>query len=235
MKTIGLIGGLSWESSLEYYRIVNQVVKQKLGGLHSAQCLMYSVDFGPVEALMRQGKWQELNALLVEAALSLKRGGAEFIIICSNTMHKSADSIEAETAIPVLHIADTVAQRIKAKGIKKVGLLGTKFAMEGEFYRQRLKGRHEIEAIIPAADEREVINTVIFQELCLGILKQDSKKRFQRIINNLLLKGAEGIVLGCTEIPLLIKQVDVAAPVFDTMTIHAGAAVEYALHSGDVI
>lgn len=227
---MGLIGGLSWESSLEYYRIVNQVVKQKLGGLHSAQCLMFSVDFGPAEELMRQGKWQQLNDVLVEAAFRLKRGGADFIIICSNTMHKSAENIEEQTAIPVLHIADAAAQKITDKGIKKVGLLGTKFAMEGDFYRKRLQDKHGIEAIIPGEDEREIINTIIFQELCLGILKQDSKEQFQKIINDLLRQGAEGIVLGCTEIPLLIKEDDVVAPVFDTMTIHARAAVDYALN-----
>ncbi|HWR42154.1 aspartate/glutamate racemase family protein [Sporomusa sp.] len=230
MKTIGLIGGLSWESSLEYYRIVNEIVKQRLGGLHSAQCLMFSLDFGPVEALMRQENWQELNIRLVDAAQRLKQGGADFILICSNTMHRSADSIEEQTGVPVLHIADAAAQKIKDQKIKKVGLLGTKFAMEGDFYRNRLKDKHGIEVIIPEETERELVNHVIFQELCLGIIRQDSKEQFQKIISALLLRGAEGIVLGCTEIPLLIKEDDVAAPVFDTMTIHARAAVDYALN-----
>jgi len=229
LKTIGLIGGLSWESSLEYYRLLNEGVKQKLGGLHSAQCLMHSVDFGPVEEMMRQGNWQQIDKLLVEAALHLKQGGAEFIIICSNTMHKSFDSIAEKTGMPVIHIADAAGREIKGQGIKKVGLLGTKFAMEGDFYRNRLKEEHDIEVVIPEEDEREMINTIIFQELCLGILKEDSKEKLQRIIDKLLLQGAGGIVLGCTEIPLLIKQADVAAPVFDTMGLHAAAAVEYAL------
>ncbi|SDE70494.1 aspartate/glutamate racemase family protein [Sporomusa acidovorans] len=228
MKTIGLIGGLSWESSLEYYRLINQGVKQKLGGLHSAQCLLYSVDFGPIEELMRQGDWQQINQLLVQAALHLKQGGAEFILICSNTIHKCADSIIEQTGMPVLHIADAAAQAIKLRDLKKVGLLGTKFAMEEAFYRNRLKEQHGIDVIIPEENEREFINTVIFQELCLGVLNPDSKEQFKKIINKLMGLGAEGIVLGCTEIPLLIKQADVNAPVFDTMTLHAAAAVDYA-------
>lgn len=229
MKTIGLIGGLSWESSVEYYRLINEGVKQKLGGLHSAQCLMYSVDFGPIEELMRQGNWQQVNKVLVEAALHLKQGGADFIIICSNTIHKCADSIIEQTGMPVLHIADAAAQKIKEQKIKKVGLLGTRFVMEGDFYRQRLKEDHDIEVMIPAEKERESINAIIFQELCMGVLKKDSKEQFQKIINKLLQLGAEGIVLGCTEIPLLIKQADVAAPVFDTTTLHAAMAVAYSL------
>ena len=229
MKTIGLIGGLSWESSVEYYRLVNEGVKQKLGGLHSAQCLMYSVDFGPIEELMQQGNWQQVNKLLVDAALRLQQGGADFIIICSNTIHKCADSISEQTSMPVLHIADATAQKIKEQGLKKVGLLGTKFVMEGDFYRKRLKEEHGIEVIIPEEKEREFINSVIFQELCRGVFKADSKEQFKKIISKLLQLGAEGIVLGCTEIPLLIKQADVTAPVFDTMTLHAATAVKYAL------
>lgn len=229
MKTIGLIGGLSWESSLEYYRLLNEGVKQRLGGLHSAQCLMYSVDFGPIEELMRQGNWQQIDNLLVEAALHLKQGGANFILICSNTMHKSFDSIAEKTGMSLIHIADAAAREIKDRQIKRIGLLGTKFAMEGDFYRNRLKEKHGIEVIIPEESEREMINTIIFQELCAGILSQASKEKFLAIINRLLLQGAEGIVLGCTEIPLLIKQADVEAPVFDTMGLHAAAAVEYAI------
>lgn len=229
MKTIGLIGGLSWESSVEYYRLINEGVKQKLGGLHSAQCLMVSVDFGPIEELMRQGNWQQVNKILVDAALHLKQGGADFIIICSNTIHKCADSISEQTGMPVLHIADAAAQKIKEQKIKKVGLLGTQFVMEGDFYRQKLKEDHGIEVVIPAEKEREIINEIIFQELCMGVLKKESKEQFKKIINKLLQLGAEGIVLGCTEIPLLIKQADVAAPVFDTTTLHAAMAVEYSL------
>ncbi|WP_371363328.1 L-aspartate/glutamate-specific racemase [Sporomusa rhizae] len=229
MKTIGLIGGVSWESSVEYYRLVNEGVKQKLGGLHSARCLMYSVDFGTVEEFMRQGNWQQVTREIVDAALRLKQGGADFIIICSNTIHKCADSIIEQTGMPLLHIADAAAQQIKEQGLQKVGLLGTKFVMEGDFYRNRLKEKHGIEVIIPETNERELINTIIFQELCMGVLNSKSKEQLQKIINKLLLLGAEGVVLGCTEIPLLIKQADVDAPVFDTMTLHAAAAVKYAL------
>ncbi len=231
MKTIGLIGGLSWESSIEYYRLINEGIKQKLGGLHSAQSVMYSVDFGPVEELMRQGDWQQINKLLVDAALHLQQGGADFIIICSNTMHRCADIIMEQTGMPLIHIADAAAQKIKEQGIKKVGLMGTKFAMEGDFYRKRLKEQHGVDVIIPEETERNMINTVIFQELCMGILSPQSKERFQQIINNLVMQGAEGIVLGCTEIPLLIKQADVTVPVFDTMTLHAEAAVRFALEN----
>jgi aspartate racemase len=229
LKTIGLIGGLSWESSVEYYRLINEGVKQKLGGLHSAQCLMVSVDFGPIEELMRRGNWQQVNKILVDAALHLKQGGADFIIICSNTIHKCADSIIEQTGMPVLHIADAAAQKIKEQKIKKVALLGTRFVMEGDFYRQRLKENHGIEVMIPAEKEREIINAIIFQELCMGVFKKNSKEQLQKIINKLLQLGAEGIVLGCTEIPLLIKQAAVAAPVFDTTTLHAAMAVEYSL------
>ena len=229
MKTIGLIGGLSWESSVEYYRLINEGIKQKLGGLHSAQSLLYSVDFGPVEAHMRQGEWQQIDKLLVDVALRLQQGGAEFLMICSNTMHKCADSIIEQTGMPIIHIADATAQKIKELGIKKVGLLGTRFVMEGDFYRKRLNKQHGIEVVIPEETERDMINTVIFQELCMGILSLHSKERFQKIINSLLLQGAEGIILGCTEIPLLIKQADVTVPVFDTMTLHAEAAVRFSL------
>ncbi len=229
MRTIGLIGGLSWESSLEYYRLLNEGVKNKLGGLHSAQCLMHSVDFGPIEDFMRKEDWQKIDEKLIDAAFSLQRGGADFLIICSNTMHKFFGSIEQQTGMPMIHIADAAAQSIKEQKIRKVGLLGTKFAMEGDFYRKRLKEKHHIEVIIPESPERDIVNNIIFQELCLGIFKPDSKAKCQKIIHQLLENGAEGIVLGCTEIPLLIKQSDVNAPVFDTMGLHAAAAVEYAL------
>lgn len=228
MKTIGLIGGLSWESSVEYYRLINEGVKQKLGGLHSAQCLMYSVDFGPIEAYLQQGNWQQIEKLLVDVTLRLRQGGADFIVICSNTMHTCADNIIDQTAMPLIHIADASAQKIKEQGITKIGLLGTRFVMEGDFYRQRLN-KHGIEVVIPEEAERTRINTVIFQELCRGIFSQQSKVGFQKIIESLVVQGAEGIVLGCTEIPLLIKQADVTVPVFDTMTLHAEAAVRLAL------
>lgn len=229
MKTIGLIGGLSWESSLEYYRLINEGIKERLGGLHSAQCLMYSVDFGPIEQMMQQGRWDKVDNELAQAALRLKQGGADFILICSNTIHKCADRVVQDTGLPLLHIADAAAEAIKDQGLKKIGLLGTKFVMEGDFYRQRLKEKHGIDVLIPQESERERVNAVIFEELCLGLFKQESKEQFLSIINNLLKQGAQGIVLGCTEIPLLIKQADVNAPVFDTTTLHAAAAVAQAV------
>ncbi len=229
MKTIGLIGGLSWESSLEYYRIINEETKRRLGGLHSAQCIMYSFDFGPVEKLMCQGEWGELTEAMLGAAQRLKLGGADFIMICSNTMHKMADSVQNTVHIPVLHIADAAAKIIKNQGVKKVGLLGTKFCMEGDFYQYRLKENFGIDSIVPDERERELINDIIFKELCLGIIKQSSRDQLKGIIDKLVLQGAEGVILGCTEIPLLIKQQDTTIPVFDTMTIHAAAAVDLAL------
>ncbi|GAB6182228.1 aspartate/glutamate racemase family protein [Desulfotomaculum defluvii] len=229
MKTIGIIGGMSWESSLEYYRIINQTVKAKLGGLHSAKCLLYSVDFAEIEVLQHQNKWKELTNVLVNIAQKLKKGGADFIVIGTNTMHLMADDIENKADIKVLHIADVTGEKVVAKGIKKIGLLGTKFTMEGDFYRQVLKDRHNIEVIIPEEYEREIVHNVIYQELCKGLIYQQSKERFIKIIENLSSQGAEGVILGCTEIPLLIKQEDVRIPVFDTTTIHAVSAVEFAL------
>lgn len=229
MKTIGLIGGLSWESSLEYYRVINETVKEKLGGLHSAKCIMYSFDFKGIERLQHEGKWKELTELMIDAAQSLKKAGADYIVICSNTMHKTANDIENIVDIPVLHIADAAAEEIIKKGISKVGLMGTKISMEDNFYKTRLQEKHNLEVIIPNEKDRQIINNVIFDELCLGILKQSSREKFKEIINKLVLSGAEGIVLGCTEIPLLIKQQDVDVPVFDTMTIHSISAVKNAL------
>lgn len=229
MRTIGLIGGLSWESSLVYYKIINEAVKRKLGGLHSARCVMYSVDFEPIEKMMSRGAWHEVDDAVAAAGQSLERAGAECIVICSNTIHKSADYIQANVAIPVLHIADTTGQKVKDAGMKKVGLLGTRFVMQGEFYKKRLRGNYGVEVLIPADREQETINDVIFNELCLGVLKPSSQESFKAIIRNLTLQGAEGIILGCTEIPLLIKQKDVDVPIFDTMTLHANAAVDFAL------
>ncbi len=229
MKTIGLIGGTSWESSIEYYRILNQAVKEKLGGLHSAKCLMYSVEFQEVADLMHSGDWNSVSILMQEAAGVLKNGGADFLVICSNTLHRHASEIEESIGIPVHGIADAVALEIQKKGMRKVGLLGTRYAMEGDYYRRSLKDKYGIEAIIPEKKDRELIDSIIFQELCVGTLKQSSKELFIHIINKLQLEGAEGIILGCTEIPLLIKQEDVSLLVFDTLTIHAVTAVELAL------
>ena len=229
MKTMGLIGGMSWESSLEYYRIVNETVKEKLGGLHSCKCLMYSVDFGVIEALQHQNKWDELTKLMIEAAQNLKHGGADFIVICTNTMHKMAPEIETATGLNVLHIADLTGAAISKDQIQKVGLLGTKFTMEGDFYKKRLKDNYDIEVIIPEDADRQIIHDIIYNELCLGIIKDDSRQKYIDIINKLCANGAEGIILGCTEIPLLIKQSDVLIPVYDTTKIHAESAVDFAL------
>lgn len=229
MKTMGLIGGMSWESSLEYYRIVNETVKEKLGGLHSCKCLMYSVDFGVIEALQHQNKWDELTKLMIEASQNLKHGGADFIVICTNTMHKMAPEIEHATGLNVLHIADVTGAAISKNQIQKVGLLGTRFTMEGDFYKKRLKDNYDIEVIIPEDADRQIIHDIIYNELCLGVIKDDSRQKYIDIINKLCANGAEGIILGCTEIPLLIKQSDVLIPVYDTTKIHAESAVDFAL------
>lgn len=229
MKTIGLIGGMSWESTLEYYRIINETTKLKLGGLHSSKCIMYSVDFQEIEELQHQNKWDELTDIMVNAAQKLKDGGADFIIICTNTMHKMASDIENNIGIKLLHIAEATGNQIIKREMKKVGLLGTKFTMEGNFYKDVLKDKFDIDVVIPDEDEREVIHEIIYEELCRGEINDSSREKYIRIIESLTLKGAEGIVLGCTEIPLLIKQKDVSIPIFDTTTIHAISAVEFAL------
>jgi len=229
MKTIGLIGGMSWESSLEYYKIINESVKEKLGGLHSAKSLMYSVDFEEIEKLQHEGNWNKLTEIMIEAAKNLENGGADFVIICTNTMHKMADEVQDNIQIPLLHMADLTGENIQKKGIKKIGLLGTKFTMEEDFYKGRLISNFDMEVLIPNEEERQIVHDVIYNELCLGEIKSSSKEKFIKIINNLVKNGAEGIILGCTEIPLLVKQEDVEIPLFDTTTIHAKSAVEYAL------
>jgi len=229
MKTIGMIGGMSWESSLEYYRLVNEAVKEKMGGLHSAKCILYSVDFGEIEKMLAGGDWEGLEACLGEAALELKEAGADFLLICTNTMHKLSEKVEVKAGLPLLHIADAAAGEIQEAGLEKVGLLGTKFTMEEAFYRERLEDKFGIKVLIPEPEDREFVNSVIFNELCLGITKDGSREKFREIIGKLVSEGAEGIVLGCTEIPLLIGQEDSEVPVFDTTKIHALAAVEFAL------
>ncbi len=229
MRTIGIIGGTSWESSIEYYRILNETVKEKLGGLHSSKCLMYSVEFHEVVDLMQAGDWNSLSVLMQKAAAIVKNGGADFLVICSNTLHRYASEIEENIGITVHGIADATAQEIKKLSIRKVGLLGTKYAMEGDYYKNTLQGKYGIETMIPDKEAREHIDSIIFKELCVGAIKDDSRKYMVDIIDQLHSKGAEAIVLGCTEIPLLIKQKDVSIPVFDTMTIHAISAVEKAL------
>lgn len=229
MKTIGLIGGMSWESSIEYYRITNETVRAKLGGLHSAKCIMYSVDFAEIEALQHQARWEEATELMIAAAQSVEKGGADFVVICTNTMHKLADEVQQHIQIPILHIADATAEKIQAQGLKTVGLLGTKFTMEEDFYKGRLTQKYGLEVMIPIAEERELVHRVIFDELCLGKVKQSSKAQYVSIMERLANDGAEGIILGCTEIGLLVQQEDSPVPLFDTTTIHAVAAVERAL------
>jgi aspartate racemase len=229
MKTIGLIGGMSWESSIEYYRIINETVRHKLGGLHSARSVMYSVDFSDIEELQHKGKWDKATDLMVEAACHVENGGADFVVICTNTMHKMADEVQRRINIPLLHIADATAERIKVHGLKKIGLLGTKFTMEEDFYRGRLIEKHDLEVIIPSEREREIVHRTIYDELVMGEVKPSSKEQYIAIMNNLAGNGAEGIILGCTEIGLLVGKKDIEGPVFDTTVIHAEVAVEYAL------
>ena len=229
MKVIGLIGGISWESSLEYYRIINKAVKERLGGFHSAKCILYSLDFDEVVRLQHEGKWHELARLMTNAAVKLEWAGAELLLICANTMHKVADHVQERVRIPLIHIIDVTAERILERGIKRVGLLGTRFTMEDGFYRKRMGERFNIEVLLPDKDERELVHRIIYEELCQGVIRQSSKESIRKIIERLKLKGAEGIILGCTELPLLIKQGDVDIPVFDTTKIHAIAAVEHAL------
>ena len=228
MKTIGLIGGTTWVSTIEYYRIINETVKEKLGGAHSAHCILYSVDFDEFIA-QRIGKWDEIAKSFIDIGKKLENSGADLLVICANTMHKIADQIQNSVNIPIIHIADVTAERIVERGLKKVGLLGTKYTMEEDFYKQRLKNKYGIETIIPEADDRKIVHDVIMNELTYENIKDSSKQKYIEIINSLVSKGAEGIILGCTEIPLLIKQSDVNIPVFDTTTIHAKAAVEYSL------
>lgn len=229
MKTIGLIGGMSWESSLEYYRIINETVKAKLGGFHSAQSLMYSVDFAEIETLQQEGKWSEAAQVLIEAAQRLERGGAEFLVLCTNTMHKVAQEIRACIRIPFLHIADATARQIKEQGLHQVGLLGTRFTMEEDFYTGRLMEKHGLEVIVPDVIGRAIVHQVIYDELVKGEIRVGSKKRYLEIIGQLVQAGAEGVILGCTEIGLLIRSGDCRVPLFDTAKIHAVAAAEYAL------
>ncbi|MCX7711338.1 MAG: aspartate/glutamate racemase family protein [Clostridia bacterium] len=229
MKTIGLIGGMSWESSLEYYRIINETVKERLGGLHSCKSVMVSVDFAEIEKLQHQGDWGQLAEIMTDAARSLEKAGADFIVICTNTMHKLAENIQQQVKKPVLHIADPTAEKIKAAGILKVGLLGTRFTMEQDFYKKRLQDLHRIHVIIPSEEERQKIHEIIYHELLCGVVKESSKNEFRRIIQNLEKSGAEAVILGCTEIFLVVKPEDYRIKIYDTTAIHAEAAVDLAL------
>jgi aspartate racemase len=233
MRTIGLIGGMSWESSLEYYRVINETVKARLGGLHNAVSLMHTVDFAQIERFQHAGDWDGAARVLVNAAQALERGGADCVVICTNTMHKLAARIEAAVKIPLIHIADATAERIKARGLKRVGLLGTAFTMEQDFYKGRLTDGHGLEVIVPREADRGIVHRVIYDELCLGITNPESKLEYTRIMRELVNDGAEGIILGCTEIMLLVGQDDSSVPVFDTTTIHAVAAVDFALEGDE--
>ncbi|GAA1382514.1 aspartate/glutamate racemase family protein [Peribacillus frigoritolerans] len=228
MKTIGLIGGMSWESSLEYYRIINEEVKAKLGGLHSAKCILYSVDFEEIERCQAEGDWESSGKLLGDAALSLEKAGAEMILICTNTMHKVIGYIEEKVSLPILHIADSTAKQIQKSKISTVGLLGTKYTMEQDFYKTRIE-TNGIKVLIPSEEDRKVINKVIYEELCLGEIQQSSRDYYKKVIKGLVDDGAEGIILGCTEIGLLVKPEDSKVPLFDTAVIHAIESVNMAL------
>ena len=228
MKTIGLIGGMSWESSLEYYRIINEEVKAKLGGLHSAKCILYSVDFEEIERCQAEGDWESSGKLLGDAALSLEKAGAEMIVICTNTMHKVIGYIEEKVSLPILHIADSTAKQIQKSKISTVGLLGTKYTMEQDFYKTRIE-TNGIKVLIPSEEDRKVINKVIYEELCLGEIQQSSREYYKKVIKGLVDDGAEGIILGCTEIGLLVKPEDSKVPLFDTAVIHAIESVNMAL------
>ncbi len=229
MRTIGLLGGMSWESTMLYYRWINEGVKQRLGGLHSARIAMVSLDFQEIEVLQREGRWEEAGAVLAEAARQVEAAGADFLLLCTNTMHKVAPQIESAVRIPLLHIADATAERIKAQGMRTVGLLGTKFTMEQAFYAERLSEKHGLRVLIPPEEDREIVHRVIYEELVRGIVSEKSRAEYLRIINDLHERGAEGVIEGCTEIVMLVQQRDTSIPLFDTTAIHAQKAVEVAL------
>lgn len=232
MKTIGLLGGMSWESTLGYYRAINRGVAQALGGLHSARIALYSVDFAPIEELQRTGDWPGAAGHLTAAALNIQAAGADFLVLCTNTMHKVAPEIERAIAIPLLHIADATGEALRQGGVSKVGLLGTAFTMEQDFYRGRLRDGYGLEVLTPAEKDRQLVHEVIFRELCLGKAEAESRNEYLRIIAKLAEQGAEAVILGCTEISLLIRQADTPVKLFDTTAIHAEKAVLYALADG---
>lgn len=229
MKTIGLIGGMSWESTIPYYRQINQRIKQQLGGLHSAKLILYSVDFAEIEQLQRSGDWDKAGLLLAEAAAKLQAAGADALVLCTNTMHKVAQAIETAVSIPLLHIADATAEAIQQAGLKKVALLGTRFTMEQDFYKKCLTERYALDVLVPDSEGRELVHQVIYQELCLGVVKPDSRQKYQQIMADLVAQGAEAIILGCTEIGLLVNAEDSSVPLFDTTALHAQKAADYAL------
>ena len=229
MKTIGLIGGMSWQSTVPYYRLINEIVSQKLGGLHSAKLILWNMDFDAIASLQRQDRWQEAGAVMADAALRLQQAGAESIVICTNTMHKLVPDMQPHLQIPILHIADATAQVIRQAGLRKVGLLGTRFTMEDSFYVSHLREHYGLEVITPDAAARQLVHNVIFNELCVGEEKATSRAQYREIMAALVQQGAEGIIFGCTEIAMLVDQTDASVPVFDTTTLHASYAAEWAL------
>lgn len=229
MKTIGLIGGMSWESTVPYYRTINETVKERLGGLHSAKLVLVSVDFAEIEALQKAGDWATAGAAMAEAGQTLERAGADLVVLCTNTMHKVAPAIEAAVSIPLLHIADPTAQAIQAAGVTKVGLLGTRFTMEQAFYKDRLREKHGLQVLVPPQAARDTVHRIIYEELCLGQVHDDSRQAYQAIMTDLVAQGAQAIILGCTEIALLVGAPDASVPLFDTTAIHARSAALQAL------
>lgn len=229
MKTLGLIGGMSWESSAQYYRILNEAVRQRLGGTHSAQLLLWSVDFHRIEQLQHAGQWDALAAEMADAARRLHAGGAQLLLICTNTMHLLADAVTGAVPVPLLHIADPTAARIKADGLQCVGLLGTAFTMEQDFYRGRLEREHGLQVLVPDEEDRRTVHRIIYEELITGVVRDDSRQAYAQVIQRLVARGAQGIILGCTEIMLLVGQQDSPVPLFDTTTLHALAAIDAAL------
>lgn len=228
MKTIGLLGGMSWESTAEYYRLLNELTRERLGGLHSAKCVLYSVDFAEVERLQAAGDWEAAGELLARAARSVQAAGADLLLICTNTMHKVADRVAEAVSVPLLHLADATAGAVLAAGVRRVGLLGTAFTMEQDFYRERLAG-HGLEVLVPDGAGRALVHRVIYEELCVGVVREESREAYRKVIAELVAAGAEGVVLGCTEIELLVGAGDSPVPVFPTTRIHAEAAVTAAL------
>ncbi|MFG2052672.1 aspartate/glutamate racemase family protein [Micromonospora sp. NPDC048930] len=228
MLTIGMLGGMSWESSAHYYRLANELVRERLGGLHSARCVLYSVDFAEVEQLQTTGQWEEAGRLLGQAAVAVQAAGADLLLLCTNTMHKVADQVQAAVDIPLLHLADATAAAVGAAGLDSVGLLGTAFTMEQDFYRDRLT-RHGLRVIVPDAEDRADVHRIIYQELCLGEVRDSSRQTYRDVIDRLVASGAQGVILGCTEIELLISPADSPVPVFPTSRLHVEAAVDLAL------
>jgi len=231
MKTIGLIGGMSWESTVTYYRVINECVARRLGGLHSARCLLWSFDFDEIHRCQQDGRWDQATRLMIDAGHALRRAGADFLVICTNTMHKMADEVQAAAGLPLLHIADATAERIKSAGLHRVGLLGTRFTMEQDFYRGRLVERHGLRVTIPQEADRQFVHDAIFGELCRGVVSANSRERFRTILGHLADAGCGGVILGCTELGLLITPDDSPVPLFDTAIIHAEAAAELALET----